>query len=141
MSDPTHERVLVLAPRGRDAAVALQLLLCQQRQAMVCNSVQQLVEELRQDAGSALVAEEALHGANLRPLCNWLAEQPPWSDFPFVLLSGKRSLRRPEVADVIIGVLGNVIVLERPISVQTLTSAIDSTLRARRRQYQTRNHL
>jgi signal transduction histidine kinase/ActR/RegA family two-component response regulator len=141
MSDSPHERVLILAPRGRDAHVALQLLTARERQAAICNSVPHLVQELRQGAGTALVAEEALHGANLRPLCHWLAEQPPWSDLPFVLLAGKRTLPRPEVADVIIGVLGNVIVLERPISAQTLSSAVDSALRARSRQYQTRKHL
>jgi signal transduction histidine kinase/CheY-like chemotaxis protein len=141
MSDPTHERVLILAPRGRDAQVALRLLSLNERQASICSSVQQLVEALQAGAGTALVAEEALHGANLRPLCTWLTEQQPWSDFPFVLLAGKQSVRRPEVADVIIGVLGNVIVLERPISTQTLSSAVDSALRARHRQYQTRKHL
>jgi signal transduction histidine kinase/ActR/RegA family two-component response regulator len=141
MSTRNHERVLILAPRGRDAQVALKLLTSQGRYATSCNSVQHLAQELAQGAGAALVAEEALHGCNLRPLCTWLAEQGPWSDLPFVLLSGKRSLRRPEVAEVIIGVLGNVIVLERPISAQTLASAIDSVLRARRKQYQTRKHL
>jgi signal transduction histidine kinase/ActR/RegA family two-component response regulator len=141
MSDSTPERVLILAPRGRDAQVALQLLTARERPAVTCNSVPHLVQELMQGAGTALVAEEALHGVNLRPLCNWLAEQPPWSDLPFVLLSGKPTLRGPEVADVIIGVLGNVIVLERPISAQSLTSAVDSALRARSRQYQTRKHL
>src|SRR5262249_16936382 len=103
MSDPNHERVLILAPRRRDAQVAGQLLNAHQRAAVSCGSVQQLVKALQQGAGTALVAEEALHGANLRPLCAWLAEQPPWSDFPFVLLAGKPTLRRPEVADVIIG--------------------------------------
>jgi len=141
MSDPLHERVLILAPRGRDAQVVSRLLRGHERDAVICSSVQHLVQELQLGAGTALVAEEAMHGANLRPLCTWLAEQPPWSDFPFVLLAGKPTLRRPEVAEVIIGVLGNVIVLERPITAQTLTSAIDSTLRARRRQYQTRKHL
>jgi signal transduction histidine kinase/CheY-like chemotaxis protein len=141
MSDPIHERVLILAPRGRDAQVALQLLTHGERQAVICSNVQQLVQALQTGAGTALVAEEALHGANLRPLCTWLAEQQPWSDFPFVLLTGKQSVRRPEVADVVIGVLGNVIVLERPISAQSLTSAIDSAQRARHRQYQTRKHL
>jgi len=141
MSSSTHERVLILAPRGRDAQVALQLLTAQGRHAATCSSVQHLVQELSEGAGAALVAEEALHGCNLRPLCTWLADQPPWSDLPFVLLAGKRSLRRPEVAEVIIGVLGNVIVLERPISAQTLSSAIDSVLRARRKQYQTRKYL
>lgn len=141
MSDQTQDRVLILAPRGRDAQVALQLLNAQGRQAATCSSVHDLAQQLLEGAGAVLVAEEALHGVNLRPLCSWLAEQPPWSDFPFVLLASKQSLPRREVAEVIIGVLGNVIVLERPISPQTLASAIDSALRARRRQYQTRKHL
>ena len=141
MSTHTHERVLILAPRGRDAQVALKLLTSQGRNATTCLNVQHLVQELSLGAGAALVAEEALHGCNLRPLCTWCAEQAPWSDLPFVLLAGKHSLRRPEVAEVILGVLGNVIVLERPISAQTLASAVDSVLRARRKQYQTRKHL
>jgi len=141
MSSQTHDRVLILAPRGRDAEVALKLLRAQGRYGAICNTVQHLVQELQAGAGAALVAEEALHGCNLGPLCAWLADQAPWSDLPFVLLAAKRSVRRPEVAEVIVGVLGNVILLERPISAQTLASAIDSVLRARRRQYQTRKHL
>ena len=38
-------------------------------------------------AGLAIIADEAVQSADLRPLADLLAAQPPWSDFPIVLLT------------------------------------------------------
>ncbi len=136
-----EERVLILAPRGRDAQVLLQLLKELRCEAALCADVDQLTQAVREGAGTALITEEALQHANLRALVDWLREQPAWSDFPFVLLAARQLSPRSETAQAIIRDLGNVVVLERPIAAATIASAVDSALRARRRQYQTRNHL
>ena len=136
-----EERVLLLALRGRDAQVTEQLLSKQGHLCRICLSVEALAAELAIGAGVALVTEESLEGTDRRSLEAWLQAQLTWSDFPFILLATKRSGRRPQAASRILQQLGNVVVLERPIHGETLTSAVESALRARRRQYEARRRL
>jgi signal transduction histidine kinase/response regulator RpfG family c-di-GMP phosphodiesterase len=141
MQQPPDERVLVLAPRGRDAAVIGQLLERAGTAALVCADLGCMLTALHEPAGVALVTEEALAEGELAPLFAWLDAQPPWSDFPVVLLALKQPGRRSEAASAIVARLGNVVLLERPVNSETLTSAVASALRGRRRQYQARQHL
>jgi two-component sensor histidine kinase len=72
----------------------------------------------------------------------WVAAQPPWSDFPIVLLTGRGDApERNRVAQRIQDTLGNVSFLERPFHPTTLLSIARSALRSRRRQYQARELL
>jgi signal transduction histidine kinase/ActR/RegA family two-component response regulator len=136
-----EERILLLALRGRDAQVIEQLLSRQGHATKVCDSADDMARELALGAGTALITEESLASTDRRKLAEWLADQPPWSDFPFILLSTKRSGRRTADASKALAELGNVIVLERPIHGETLASAVSSSLRGRRRQYEARRHL
>jgi len=136
-----EDRILLLALRGRDAQVIEQLLSRQGHVVQICDSADAMARELALGAGTALITEESLASADRRKLAEWLADQPSWSDFPFILLSTKRSGRRPLEASKILTELGNVIVLERPIHGETLASAVSSSLRARRRQYEARRRL
>jgi PAS domain S-box-containing protein len=134
-----EEAILILAPRGRDAEVIRRIAVAQNSQAQVCEDIAALVEALQCGAALAVVTEEALIGTDVAPLTQWLDQQPSWSDFPIILLelrkTGKPNPRR------LSGELGNVVVLERPINAETLMSAMDSALRARRRQYHARGEL
>jgi signal transduction histidine kinase/CheY-like chemotaxis protein len=130
------QRVLILAPKGRDSEVIGQLLHDQGRESVVCSDVMSLVGHLETGAGTALITEETLRGSHLQALSDWLSAQPTWSDFPFVLLTARQVNSRSAAAQNILDGLGNVVILERPISAQTLASAVDSALRARIRQYQ-----
>jgi PAS domain S-box-containing protein len=136
-----EERVLILAPRGRDAQVMQQLLGEIGCETLPCTDVSALTKAIDEGAGTALITEESLQHVSLRALFEWLRNQPAWSDFPFVLLAARQISPRSASAQAIVRDLGNVVVLERPISAATIASAVDSALRARRRQYQTRNHL
>jgi signal transduction histidine kinase len=136
-----EERVLVLALRGRDAVVISQLLGRQGHTCCLCASGDDLAQRLAEGAGTALVTEESLAETDRRALAHWLASQPAWSDFPFILLATKRAGRRNREAAQVLAQLGNVIVLERPIHGETLASAAASALRGRRRQYEARRHL
>ncbi|WP_454719111.1 response regulator [Caulobacter segnis] len=136
-----EERILVLALRGRDAQVIAQLLAKQGQHSQVCDSAQSLAAELAVGGGTALVTEESLADADRSALSAWLARQPTWSDFPFILLATKRSGRRAPEALATLAALGNVVVLERPIHGETLSSAVTSALRVRRRQYEARRRL
>jgi PAS domain S-box-containing protein len=136
---PNSERVLVLAPLGRDAQVAIGLLREAWLTGQACADVAHLSRELHQGAGLAIVAEEALATADLRALEAWMRAQPPWSDLPIVVLTrqGDTPARNPN-AQRLQDILGNVNFLERPFHASTLLSMVRSGLRARRRQYQAR---
>ncbi len=139
---PLSERALVLAPRGRDAAIAAAILAEAGRHACVCGDLDDLAACLHQGAAVALVVEEALVGADLTALSRWVEDQPPWSDFPFVLLVQRGGgLERNPAAQRLSRTLGNVGFLERPFHPTTLVSAVDTALRARRRQYDARERL
>ena len=137
----TENRVLILAPRGRDAGVIEQLLAKASTPVRICPDVATWVGELANGAAAAIVTEEALVEADTATLNEWVDHQPPWSDFPFVMLATRQVGRRPARAAAIIERLGNVVLLERPINAETLASAVASALRVRRRQYQARGHI
>ncbi|UYW26360.1 PAS domain-containing hybrid sensor histidine kinase/response regulator [Methylorubrum extorquens] len=137
----TEERVLILTPRGRDAAVIEGVLDRSGIHATVCANVAAWLTGLREGAGTALVTEEALADGDTSDVFAWLDAQQPWSDFPFIVLATRQAGRRTQSAAELLRRLGNVVLLERPINAETLTSAVVSSLRARRRQYQARQHL
>ena len=136
-----NETVLVLTPRGRDADVAIDLLKRHGIKAASCEHLTALSAAIEQGAGAAMVAEEALAGADLDVLTSHLERQPPWSDFPFIVLAnghkGVRSARAFETLDR----LRNVVLLERPLHAESMVRAVRSALNARRRQYEARDVL
>ncbi len=136
---PLSERAVILAPTGRDAAVAESLILEAGYFATVCDGFDRLVQEIEGGAGCAVIADEAIKTADLRHLDRWLHNQPVWSDFPIVLLTrhGGGPERNPDAAR-LRQVFGNITFLERPFHPTTLISVVGSAVRARRRQYQTR---
>ncbi|MBN8991201.1 MAG: PAS domain-containing protein [Rhizobiales bacterium] len=138
----SSERAVILAPTGRDSAVAAALIEEAGYCANACSDLAALMKEIESGAGLAVVADEAIKTADLRGLVDWLSNQPPWSDFPIVLLTrrGGGPERNPDAAR--LGqILGNVTFIERPFHPTTLVSIVGSAVRARRRQYQTRSIL
>ncbi len=135
-------RVLVHAPRGRDATVVQSVLANQSIHADICESVDGLMGCLSEGAAAVILTEEALPEVlQDDQLLQWLGQQPPWSDFPFVVLASKREGRRPEKEFKALHSLGNLVLLERPLNAETLASAAESAVRARQRQYAAREHL
>lgn len=138
----TAERILVLAPTGRDGSAACALLGHATLSATSCADINELRHELEAGAGAAVIAEEAFLGADLAPLFDWVNSQPPWSDFPFIILTTRRDdprLRRYMLG--LIDNLYNVTLQERPIQGVTLVSAAKAALRARLRQYEAGRYL
>jgi len=134
-------RVLVLAPTGRDAAAAAEQLSANGLRIKICGDVIGLVEALDAGAGVAVIAEEALR-VGFEVLANWVSRQPAWSDFPFVVLSGRNNYPKEDVLRAQrLGLLGNVSLMERPLSSLSLTSAIKAGLHARQRQFDTQSML
>jgi len=142
MSCDVSDRALILAPQGRDAAVARAMLSEARLRGDIAGSILEIVEQLQIGAGFAVVTEEAVIGTDLRPLSDWLEQQPEWSDFPFVLLTQRGGgLERNPEASRFLEVLGNVTFLERPFHPTTFVSLAQSALRGRRRQYEARARL
>ena len=137
MTPSAEDRVLVMAPRGRDAQVICEVI-NGLVPAQAVFTTEALFDAMLQGAAAAVVTEEAFTVFAGSPLDRWLRSQPSWSDFPFVVLGSKRTGRRPVNALASLHLMGNVILLERPLSPETLHSAVEAAVRARARQYSTR---
>lgn len=131
-------RALVLAPTVKDFELLKSIFFQNGLEAMACLSLEIMCAELSANgAGVLILSEEALLQGEA--LVSWLGEQPPWSDLPVLILA------RPGVDSNELSantrLLGNVTLLERPMRVATIVSAVQSALRARARQYQMRELL
>jgi two-component sensor histidine kinase len=136
MSRAADMRALILAPVGRDGMVATAILEEVGIAATVCCDLASLVGLLG-EADCTVMAEEALLNADRHGLAVWIAAQPQWSDFPFILLTQRGG---PPVEH-LLDLLGNVTVLERPFHPLMLANAVRGALRARQRQRETENHI
>jgi signal transduction histidine kinase len=136
------ERVLILAPLGRDAVIAAAILGEAQLPVMICEDLRRLLAELTVGVGVALIVEEALQGADYPDLVRWIERQPPWSDLPIVLIAHRGGgIERNPTARRMSAALGNVAFLERPFHPTTLVSVVQTALRGRRRQYEARDRI
>jgi signal transduction histidine kinase len=141
-SGDRSETALILAPVGRDAAIAAGMLREAGVASLICPDLDSLVRQLSGGMGFCVVTEEALLGRDLRRLSAWIHAQPEWSDLPFVLLTRKGGgLERNPEAGRLLEALGNVTFLERPFHPTTLVSLARAALRARLRQYDARARL
>jgi signal transduction histidine kinase len=132
-------RILVLAPRGRDAAIACDLLHQHGLDCRICDSLEDLLPCLDEGAGAALVTEEALASGDRDALARWVAAQPKWSDLPFIVLANGNKAPRTPLAVATLESLGNVVLLERPLHADAMVGALRSALKARRRQHEVRS--
>jgi signal transduction histidine kinase/ActR/RegA family two-component response regulator len=131
-------RVLVLPPTPRDGTITCDLLARVGIAAETAQTMGAIAREIHSGAAAVLLPEEAVAGGEVE-LLRVLREQPPWSDLPILVMTrpGADSANAAHAVQV----LSNVTLLERPLQVATLVSAIRTALRARERQYQIRAHL
>ena len=132
-----ERRIVICTPTGQDAALTSRVFRSVNIGSMVCRDTGELLEQLPRGAGALLLAEEVISGSAMRPLAEYVASQPTWSDIPILLLtrSGADSLDVRRAVDR----LGNVTLMERPVRTIALISAARSAIRARERQYQVRD--
>jgi PAS domain S-box-containing protein len=132
--------VLIVAPTGKDAALALATLRQADIGAQICGRLTDAAQQLGDQTDALLIAEEALVASEVLVLLDTLDQQPPWSDIPLVILTSSRggdevSLRALEI----FGPRANVTLLERPLRTVTLVSTLKVSQRARRRQRDVRD--
>lgn len=145
MSDaPSDEenRVLILAPTGNDARLSAEFLHRAGITTRICGDVPALCAELEGGCAAILLAEETLADGTMTPLVEALAGQPAWSDLPITIITGGGRANGPRLRRLeTFGPAGNVTLLERPFRPETLVSATEVALRARRRQHEVRDLL
>jgi signal transduction histidine kinase len=132
-------RVLVRGATARDDAMTLRELERAGIDAMVCASIDELRQEVDRGCGAILLAEECLADTGTRHLLRMIAAQEPWSDL-WTLILARQGADSPAIAYAM-GMGANLSVLERPMRVAALITAVRTALRARHRQYEMRNVL
>ncbi|PWU03825.1 MAG: hypothetical protein C5B51_18045 [Terriglobia bacterium] len=134
-----QEPVLVLAPAGRDGILISEALQRVQLPTRICSDLEQFARQLPNGASAGLLTQEALSVGAATLLQGVLREQPPWSDVPLILMTANRG-SDSEVSKLLDDGI-NITLLERPVRIRTLTSAVGSALRQRKRQYELRDRL
>ena len=138
-SNAGENRVLILMPTGRDAELVRATLAGVGISAEACENPEKLLAAFSDSAGAVLVAEEAIEADALKEFIEALEDQPVWSDLPLIIFSSQG--RNAEMLLETLGGRINVTIVERPIRVTMLISAVRGALRARERQYQARDLL
>lgn len=129
------ERVLVRAPTGEDASLIVEILGKHGFEVVQKDDLAGLRREWNKGLGALLIASEALNdGEYCRRLRQLLDDQEPWSEMPVVILGGSTEDEALRVGQ-LVGKSAQLLILERPLGVATLVSAIEGALRTRRRQY------
>lgn len=133
MTLTSQPKVIILAPLGRDAVVAASILGNAGISNRICPSLPDVMQEIH-TAHCLIATDEALVNSDRTDLAAWLSDQPPWSDFPVVLLVMKGA----EIDHRLDFLSRYVIVLERPLRASSLANAVQAAIRARERQLEVR---
>jgi signal transduction histidine kinase/ActR/RegA family two-component response regulator len=125
-------------PTGRDADLVGGML---ERVGIECEIIlsQDLAATIDAGAGALLIAEEALNENLLNSLEEVIHQQPVWSDLPIIVFSSS-TYSAENLLEALSGKF-NATIVERPIRITMLVSAVRGALRARQRQYQARDLL
>lgn len=132
-------RVLVLAATARDAALTGEVLTAAGIDVVRCSGFDELLAGIPAGAAAVVIAEETLASDRRAALEAAIGQQPPWSDLPVLILA--RPGADSDEVGAAVAALGNVTLLERPLRVATLLTAVRSAVRARERQYEMRRNL
>jgi signal transduction histidine kinase len=131
--------VVIHTPHGRDAEIAAGLLKEVGISAVKALDLNQFENSLSNDTWFALLTDETLRSSDMRGIADWIANQPAWSDLPFIVLTqrGGGPERNPAAAR-LSEMLHNVTFLERPFHPTTFVSVARTALNGRRRQFDAR---
>ncbi|HEX2091745.1 MAG TPA: ATP-binding protein [Longimicrobiaceae bacterium] len=138
-----EKRILILAPIGRTAPLARDILESAGFACQVCATMGELCSEIDRGAGAALLLEEALSAeGDARLLAAALQAQPAWSDLPVTIFVANLERTAPSFRYLSNLAPGrSIVILERPIRAPSLISLMASLLQARERQCEVRDLL
>jgi signal transduction histidine kinase len=138
-SSKVEDRLLIQTPTGRDSAMTCEILSSAGMECLPCRNTEEVCALMREGAGAVLLADETLVAESLSALLHALDEQESWSDIPLLVFPANGA--NAAILLERLGSRANVTILERPVHIEILINAAKSALRARRRQYETRNLL
>ena len=105
----------------------------------MCPDLVALRVEMQEGAGAILVTEDLLRAEAVAELGELFAGQLPWSDLPLLIFSAGRERQNGPLEE--LKKLAPYTLIDRPTRKKTLISAVQTALRARRRQYEVRDLL
>jgi PAS domain S-box-containing protein len=123
-------------PTAKDAERTLRFFADSGIFCTTCETLSELCGEIENGAGAALLTEEAILQDGAGCLVEAQRRQPSWSKFPLIVLSQPRQ-RNKDLDDAKF----NMVLVERPVRVETLRSVVRAALRHRRHQYDIRDML
>jgi len=132
-------RVLVLAPTQKDAEITGGILENEKLSYYICSSIRMFCAALNEGAGAGVLTEESLSADAGNLLGKAMKQQPPWSDFPLLVLTPAGELSADAKEN--LKAVGHMTLIQRPVQVAELLSSIRSALRDRRRQYDVHHYL
>lgn len=135
-------RVFICCPLGRDTDLIASLLRDRGFECIAAREAEQMSGEVTRGIGAMVLSEEFFRSVSDRhELITVLKAEPEWSDLPVIALltpNGSRDLVRRYDGDL---ATMNITVLERPARSETIARAVESAMRARKRQYQVRDFI
>ena len=135
-------RIAILAPFGLDAEVATKVLNEWGFETSRCRTIAQVCDAIRQEIGAVMITEEALTPDATGRLRAALRRQPTWSDVPIIVLTDEGALAREFSRSLqLLSEEANLTLMNRPVRLAGLVTALRSALRARQRQLQVRNFI
>lgn len=134
-------RLLVLAPLGRDAELIEKSLSSDDIACHAVGIIDALCDGLGEEAGAAVIFEEALPESGLAKLISHLSSQPAWSEFPLIILTASQVSDAMSRIYARLSVNCHVTLIQRPLHPLTLRTAVSVALRARQRQYERRDQI
>ncbi len=107
--------------------------------SFLCYDISQVADEMTKGAGALIVTQESILGDAEGRLRKALTSQPAWSDIPLLVLTpqgkdAENNLLRLES-------VGPMILIKRPVFINSFISTVRSALRDRSRQYELRAYI
>lgn len=136
MNNSKYE-VLILAPTGKDALAASEVLMSAAILATPFETIHHVCERLEGPAGALLIAEESLSMDSAEALEKVLLKQEAWSSLPIILMTSRadRIFSAEKIIDMF-SRTGSISIIERPFRIITLVSTVRVALKTREKQYQ-----
>ena len=135
-----ESHVYVVPPTRRDGEVTCSILSKSSIECITCPTVEDLTRIVTAgDVGAVVLTDFSLIAPGMQALVEALSRQPAWSDIPVIVLTGHRT-HSPATTRALES-LTNVTILDRPVSTQSMVSAVRAALRARHWQYRIRDQL
>ncbi len=135
------ENVVVLAAEIHEGELLCRVARQAGFQCAVCRSIHDFCDAVCADnTGVGVLTQEVLTQPNTDMLIRALRRQPAWSELPLIVIGRGGTLPAAAIPKVLSDLrsLRAAVVLERPLRILTLASALQMALRERRRQYEQR---